>query len=118
MVRIATTRDVLYSSRYSSINDLRVWELRLHLCQAVQSAKYLSWLLFLHHELIDDIARVAEYVGETGEESIIFQAVQRGLRSSTDEERWAIIDCIEVRHRSHLNFRVPWKLCGCNLVVN
>ena len=75
-------------------------------------------MLFLHHELIDDTARVGKYVGETGEETIAFQAVQRGLRPPTDEERWAIIDCIEVRHRSHLYFRVPWNLCGCNLVVN
>ena len=75
-VRLATTGDLLYSSKYSTVSGLRVWELRLHLCQAVQSTKYFSWMLFLHHELIDDIARVADYVGESGEESIVYQTVQ------------------------------------------
>ena len=59
-IRLATTGDLLYSSMYSTVSDLRVWELRLHLCHAVQSTKYFSWMLFFHHELLDDIARVTD----------------------------------------------------------
>ena len=65
-------------------------------------AQLMRSMLFLHHELIDDIARVADYVRESGDESIVFQTVQRDLRPPTDEERWAIVDCIDVHHRSHL----------------
>ena len=30
----------MYTSGYSTVNDLRVWELRLHLCQALKSTEY------------------------------------------------------------------------------
>ena len=59
-------------------------------------------MLLLHHELLDDSAWVADYVSEAGQESIVFQTVQRELRPPTDQERWAIIDGLDLRHRSHL----------------
>ena len=41
-VRLATTGNIVYSSKYSAVNELRVWELRLHICQEGSSNKYFS----------------------------------------------------------------------------
>ena len=73
IVRLATTGNILYTSEYSTVNDLRVWELRLHLCQALKSTEYFSWTLFHDHVLTDDTALVSTYVAEAGEATIIFR---------------------------------------------
>ena len=65
----------MYSSKYSTVNDLRVWELRLHLCQAVSSNEYFSWTLFHGHELIDDATLVSAYRGDTSDGTVLFHAV-------------------------------------------
>ena len=41
-VRLATTGNIVYSSKYGAVNELRVWELRLHICQEGSSNKYFS----------------------------------------------------------------------------
>ena len=41
-VIMATTGETVYTSTYSEVNDLRVWELRLHICHALASIKYFS----------------------------------------------------------------------------
>ena len=81
IVRLATTGNILYISEYSTVNDLRVWELRLHLCQALKSTAYFSWTLFHDQVLTDDTALVSAYRGEISEVTIIFHAVIRELRS-------------------------------------
>ena len=45
-VSLATTGEHVYSSAYSEVNDLRVWELRLHICHELAIAKYFSVMLF------------------------------------------------------------------------
>ena len=102
IVRMATTGNIVYTSEYSTVNDLRIWELRLHLCQALSSTEYFCWTLFHDYELTDDTSPVSAYRGETSDVTILFHAVKRELRPPTDEERWAIIDFVAVRHRSHL----------------
>ena len=101
-VRLATTGNIVYSSKYSAVNELRVWELRLHICQECSSNKYFSWKLFHDHDLVNDTALVSAYRDDTSEGTIQFHAVIRGLRPPTDEERRAIIEGIEMRHRSYL----------------
>ena len=61
-----------------------------------------SWTLFHDHELTDDTSLVSAYRGETSDVTVLFHAVIRELRPPTDEERRAIIECIEVRHRNYL----------------
>ena len=45
-VILATTGETVYTSVYSEVNDLRVWELRLHICHALDSVEYFSFMLF------------------------------------------------------------------------
>ena len=44
-VSLATTGEHVYSSAYSEVNDLRVWELRLHICHELAIAKCFSVML-------------------------------------------------------------------------
>ena len=101
-VRLATTGSIVYSTKYSAVNELRMWELRLHICQECLSNKYFFWTLFHDHDLVDDKAFVSAYRDDTSEGTIQLHAVIRELRPLTDEERRAIIGSIEMRHRSDL----------------
>ena len=101
-IRLATTGEELYTKAYNPIDDLRVWELRLHFCQAVKSTAFFAWILFHDQEVADDAALVSAYLEEPGEEIILFHAVIRELRPPTEEEEMAIGDCIQLRHRSQL----------------
>ena len=101
-VSLATTGEQVYSTAYSEVNDLRVWELRLHICHELASAKYFSFVLFRGHDLLDDTALLAEYADSAHEGKLHLQLIVRDLRPPTDEERRAIINGIELRHRSFL----------------
>ena len=101
-VSLATTGELVYSTAYSEVNDLRVWELRLHICHELASAKYFSFVLFRGHDLLDDTAMLAEYADSAHEGKLHLQLIVRDLRPPTDEERRAIINGIELRHRSFL----------------
>ena len=101
-VSLATTGETVYSSTYSEVNDMRVWELRLHLCHELACPKYFSFTLFQGHDLLDDTALVAEYADAALEGKLQFHLIVRELRPPTDEEIRAIIDGIELRHRSFL----------------
>ena len=79
-----------------------MWELRLQICQECLSNKYFSWTLFHDYDLVDDTALVSAYRDDTSEGKLQFHAVIRELRPPTDEERSAIIEDIEMRHRSDL----------------
>ena len=92
----------MYTKAYNSIDELRVWELRLHLCQALKSTAFFAWILFHDQALADDAALVSAYPEEPREEIILFHAVIRELRPPTEEEEMAIGDCIQLRHRSQL----------------
>ena len=101
-VSLATTGEHVYSSAYSEVNDLRVWELRLHICHDLAIAKYFSVMLFRGLDLLDDTSLVAEYAEAAHEGKLQFHLIVRELRPPTDEERRAIINGIEMRHRSFL----------------
>ena len=89
-VRLATTGELLYTMAYKSIDDLRVWELRQHLCQALKSTAFFSWILFHDQVLVDDAALVSAYPEEPRGKIILFHAVLRELRPPTEEEEMAI----------------------------
>ena len=101
-VSLATTGETVYSSKYCEVNDLRVWELRLHICHELACAKYFSLTLFHGRDLLDDTALVAEYTDASSEGKLQLYLIVRELRPPTDEERRAIINGIEMRHRSFL----------------
>ena len=111
-VRLATTGEVLYTTAYNSSDELRVWELRLHLCQTLKSTAFFSWILFHDQVLADDGAFVSAYPAEPREEIILFHAVIRELRPPTEEEERAIGDCIQLRHRSQL-----WNIMSRGLLM-
>ena len=98
-VSLATTGETVYSSTYSEVNDLRVWELRLHICHELACTKYFSITLFQGHDLLDDTALVTEYTDAAREGMLQLHLIVRELRPPTDEERRAIINGIELRHR-------------------
>ena len=101
-VSLATTGETVYSSTYSEVNDLRVWELRLHICHELACTKYFSIMLFQGHDLLVDTALVTEYTGAACAGMLQLHLIVRELRPPTDEERRAIINGIELRHRSFL----------------
>ena len=101
-VSLATTGERVYSSAYSEVNDLRVWELRLHICHELAITKYFSVMLFRGLDLLDDTSLVAEYTEAAHEGTLQVQLIVRELRPPTDEERRAIINGIELKHRSFL----------------
>ena len=102
-VSLATTGDIVYSSKYSEVNELRIWELRLHICHELACTQYFSLTLLHERDLVDDTALVSTFQGDTDEGTIQFHVVLREPATSpTDEERRAIINCIEMRHRSYL----------------
>ena len=98
----ATTGNLLYASSYSTTNEVRIWELRLHLCQALKSMAYFSWMIFHDQALADDTTFVSAYRGDISEATILFHAVRREPRPPTEEEQRGIMDCIQLRHRSHV----------------
>ena len=59
-------------------------------------------MLFQGHDLLDDAAMVAEYIDASRETKLLLYLVVRELRPPNDEERRAIINGIEMRHRSFL----------------
>ena len=99
--RLATTGELLYTKPYNPIDELRVWELRLHFCQE-KSTAFFAWILFHDHVVADDAALVSAYSEEPREEIILFHAVIRELRPPTEEEEMAIGDCLQLRRRSQL----------------
>ena len=101
-VRLATIGESLYTTAYNATDELRVWELRLRLCQALKFTAFFSWILFHNQVLADDTAFVSAYHEEPSQETILFHAVVRELRPPTEEEEMAIGDCIQLRHRSQL----------------
>ena len=101
-VSLATTGETVYSATYSEVNDLRVWELRLHICHELACTKYFSIMLFQGHDLLVDTALVTEYTGAACAGMLQLHLIVRELRPPTDEERRAIINGIELRHRSFL----------------
>ena len=42
----ATTGETVCTSVYSEANDLQVWQLRVHICHALDSVEYFSFMLF------------------------------------------------------------------------
>ena len=85
-IRLATTGEVLFTEAYDPFDDLRVWELRLHFCQAVKTTAFFAWILFHDQVLADDAALVSAYLDDPHAESILFHAVVRELRPPTEEE--------------------------------
>ena len=59
-------------------------------------------MLFRGHELLDDAALLSDYANSVYENTLCFQLVVRELRLPNDEERRAIINGIDLRHRSFL----------------
>ena len=112
VVRLATTGEVLYTIPYSAIDELRVWELRLRLCETLKSTAFFSWILLHDQELAEDTTFVSAYHRETCPESILFHAVIRELRPPTEEEELAIRDCIQLRRRSQL-----WNIMSKGLLM-
>ena len=85
-VSLATTDEIVYSSKYSEVNELRFWELRLHICHELACTKYFSMTLFHDRDLVGDTAFVSAYKDDTSEGTIQFHVVIRELRPPTDEE--------------------------------
>ena len=52
-VRLATNGDIVYSSKYSKVNELRIWELRLHICHELACTQYFSLTLLHERDLVD-----------------------------------------------------------------
>ena len=60
---LALTGEILYERDHVALEELRVWELRQHLCLAIGSAAYFAWQLFDDHRLLKDhyfVANVAK----------------------------------------------------------
>ena len=91
-VSLATTGETVYSSKYSEVNDLRVWELRLQICHEMACPQYFSLTLFHGRDLLDDTALVADYNDDASEGKLQLHLILRELRPPTDEERRAIIN--------------------------
>ena len=102
VVSLATTGERVYYSKYSEVYELRVWELRLRICHELACTKYFSLTLFHGRDLVDDTALVSEYNDDSSEGKLQLYLILRELRPPTDEERRAIINGIEMRHRSYL----------------
>ena len=81
----------MYSTAFSEVHDLSVWELRLQICREMASAKYFSFVLFREHDLLDDTAMLAAYADSAHEGTLQLQLIIRELRPPTDEERRTII---------------------------
>ena len=105
-VSLATTGETVYSSKYCEVNDLRVWELRLQICHELACPQYFSLTLFHGRDLLDDTALVADYNDDASEGKLQLHLILRELRPPTDEERRAIINGIEMKHRSLLCLEV------------
>ena len=111
-IRLATTGKELFTEAYNPSVNLRVWELRMHFWQAVNITAFFAWTFFYDHELVEDAALVSAYCGDLPSEDIIFHAICRELRPPTKEEKIAIGDCIQLRHRSHL-----WTILSKGLFI-
>ena len=85
-VSLATTGETVFSTTYSEVNDLRVWELRLHICHELACAKYFSITLFQGHELLDGTARVTEYIDAACEGMLQLHRIVRELRPPTTKK--------------------------------
>ena len=85
-VILATTGETVYTSVYSEVNDLQVWELRVHICHALDSAEYFSFMLFQGPALLDDTAFVSDYREAARENKLQIYLIVRELRPPTDEE--------------------------------
>ena len=85
-VSLATTGELVYSTAFSEVHDLSVWELRLQICREMASAKYFSFVLFREHELLDDTAMLAAYADSAheGDEASKPLMVHYVTRSSDD----------------------------------
>ena len=101
-VSLATTGETVYSSTYSEVNDLRVWELRLHICHELACTKYFSITLFQGHDLLDDTALVTEYTDAAREGMLQLHLIARELHPPTDAERRAIINGIRLNQAQTL----------------
>ena len=101
-VSLATTGELVYSTDFSEVQDRQVWELRLQICRELADAPYFSCVLFHEHDLLDDTATLAAYVGSVLEGVLHLQLIIRELRPPTDEERRTIISGIEMKHQSLL----------------
>ena len=111
-IRLATTGKELFTESYSSLVNLRMWELRWQLWQAEITAAYFAWTLLYNYQLVEDTALVSAYCGAPPSENIIFHAICRELRTPTKEEIIAIGDCIQLRQRSQL-----WTLLSKGIVL-
>ena len=98
----ATTGETVHTSVYSEVNDLQVWELRVHICHALDSVEYFSIMLFQGSALLDDAAFVSDYREAAPENQLQIYLIVRELRPPTDEETRAIINGIDMRHRTFL----------------
>ena len=101
-VSLATTGEQVYSTALLEVQDRHVWELRLQICRELSNAPYFSFVLFREQALLDDTAKLGEYVESDLEGVLHLQLIIRELRPPTDDERRTIISCIEFQHRSHL----------------
>ena len=92
-VSLATTGETVYSSKYSEVNDLRVWKLRLQICHEMACPQYFSLTLFHGRDLSDDTALVADYNDESCEGKLQLHLILRELRPPTTkrDERLSMV---------------------------
>ena len=105
-VILATTGETVYTSVYSEVNDLQVWELRVDICHALDSVEYFSFMFVQGLALLDDTTLVSAYREAARENKVQIYLIVRELRPPTDEETKAIINGIEMRHRNLMDYFV------------
>ena len=74
----------------------------MQICHELACPQYFSLTLFHGRDLLDDTALIADYNDDASEGKLQLHLILRELRPPTDEERRAIINGIELRHRSFL----------------
>ena len=70
-VSLATTGEPVYSTAFSEVQDLKVWEFRLQICRELASAHYFSLVLFREQDLLDDTATLEAYA-DSSHEGVFF----------------------------------------------
>ena len=85
VVTLATTGEKVYSSKFSEVSELRVWELRLRICHELACTKYFSLTLFHDRDLVDDATLISDYNHDLSEGQLQLYLILRELRPLNDE---------------------------------